>query len=62
MTHICTTPNCNKPSTLQCPTCLKIGITGSYFCTQECFKSSWKDHKIVHLIASKLFYYISLIK
>lgn len=44
----CETVNCLLPATLQCPTCLKLGITGSYFCNQTCFKSSWKTHKIVH--------------
>lgn len=49
----CETPNCNKSATLQCPTCLKIGIQGSFFCGQECFKGYWKTHKIIHALASK---------
>lgn len=52
--HTCETPDCGKKATLQCPTCLKIGIQGSYFCGQECFKGYWKSHKIIHLLASKL--------
>lgn len=44
----CSTSGCLKPASLQCPTCLKLGIEGSYFCAQECFKSSWKEHKVVH--------------
>ncbi|XP_058806407.1 methionine aminopeptidase 1 isoform X2 [Phymastichus coffea] len=47
----CETPGCTAPANLQCPTCLKIGIKGSYFCTQDCFKSSWKAHKILHQLA-----------
>lgn len=47
-THFCTTPGCNAPSKLQCPTCIKLGISGSYFCSQECFKGSWSFHKIRH--------------
>ncbi|KAI4527840.1 methionine aminopeptidase [Schizophyllum commune Tattone D] len=51
-------PNGNPPSRLECPTCHKLGITGSFFCGQECFKAGcefplrrWKNHKIVHDIA-----------
>lgn len=53
MGHTCETPDCGKKATLQCPTCLKMGIQGSFFCGQECFKSYWKSHKIIHLLASK---------
>lgn len=38
-------------ASLQCPTCLKIGIKGSYFCSQDCFKGSWKTHKVIHQLA-----------
>ena len=31
---MCETPGCNAVASLQCPTCLKIGIQGSYFCSQ----------------------------
>ncbi|EHA26918.1 methionine aminopeptidase [Aspergillus niger ATCC 1015] len=31
----------NECSTLQCPTCLKLEIRGSFFCSQECFQRSW---------------------
>ncbi|KAJ7273680.1 peptidase M24, structural domain-containing protein [Mycena haematopus] len=46
-------PNGNPPSRLECPTCNKIGIRGSFFCGQECFKSGCelKNHKILHNIA-----------
>lgn len=50
--HKCETGGCGNPATLQCPTCLKIGIQ-SYFCTQDCFKSYWKSHKVIHMLASK---------
>lgn len=49
--HVCETPDCNKEATLQCPTCLKIGIQGSYFCSQACFKGYWKQHKVIHTLA-----------
>jgi methionyl aminopeptidase len=28
-----------------------LGIRGSFFCGQECFKSGWKTHKIIHDLA-----------
>ncbi|EUB56030.1 Methionine aminopeptidase [Echinococcus granulosus] len=54
MSHICVTPDCGKPATLRCPTCIKLGITGSYFCTKECFKKYWKTHKNLHLLAVEI--------
>ncbi|KAJ7155996.1 peptidase M24, structural domain-containing protein [Mycena crocata] len=54
-------PNGNPPSRLECPTCNKLGIRGSFFCGQECFKSGCdrarsltavqKTHKIIHNLA-----------
>jgi len=44
----CITEGCGAPATLQCPTCIKLNVQGSFFCTQECFKKSWSLHKIVH--------------
>lgn len=40
-------------SSLQCPSCIKLGIAGSFFCSQDCFKSSWAEHKTVHKKVSK---------
>lgn len=34
--------------TAECPTCLKLGLERAYFCTQDCFKKSWNEHKAVH--------------
>ncbi|XP_066251886.1 methionine aminopeptidase 1 isoform X1 [Euwallacea similis] len=47
----CETSGCGKRANLQCPTCIKLGISGSYFCSQECFKSNWKTHKVIHALA-----------
>ncbi|KII86769.1 hypothetical protein PLICRDRAFT_43435 [Plicaturopsis crispa FD-325 SS-3] len=44
-------PNGNPPSHLECPTCNKLGIRGSFFCGQECFKAGWRSHKVVHELA-----------
>ncbi|GAB6018876.1 Methionine aminopeptidase 1 [Chamberlinius hualienensis] len=45
---LCETPNCCKPANLQCPTCVKLGIQGSFFCSQSCFRGYWGEHKLVH--------------
>ncbi|KAK7693581.1 hypothetical protein QCA50_003150 [Cerrena zonata] len=36
-----TCPNGHPPSKLECPTCNKLGIKGSFFCGQECFKADF---------------------
>ncbi|THC96462.1 hypothetical protein EYZ11_004053 [Aspergillus tanneri] len=44
----CMGVECEKAAgTLQCPTCLKLG-TDSFFCSQDCFKRSWGEHKALH--------------
>eukprot|EP01098_Paradermamoeba_levis_P015312 TRINITY_DN76_c0_g1_i1.p1 TRINITY_DN76_c0_g1~~TRINITY_DN76_c0_g1_i1.p1 ORF type:complete len:358 (+),score=95.36 TRINITY_DN76_c0_g1_i1:104-1177(+) len=48
--EICGTEGCGKPSTLQCPTCLKMNLKPSYFCSQDCFKASWPKHKLAHVL------------
>ncbi|KAK8213687.1 peptidase M24, structural domain-containing protein [Phyllosticta capitalensis] len=40
----------NDATTLQCPTCQKLGKE-SYFCSQDCFKKNWNDHKALHKAA-----------
>ncbi|KAK2791188.1 Methionine aminopeptidase 1 [Emmonsiellopsis sp. PD_33] len=37
----------NKAGSLRCPTCLKVGVE-SHFCSQDCFKRSWGEHKTMH--------------
>lgn len=46
--RVCETPGCDKEAKLQCPTCIKLMIQGSFFCSQECFKGFWNEHKKVH--------------
>jgi len=48
----CETIGCEKDATLQCPTCVKQGIS-SFFCSQPCFKGFWKQHKQVHTMAEQ---------
>lgn len=47
----------NDAGTLQCPTCLKLGIKDSFFCSQDCFKKSWGSHKSMHKQENKTGYY-----
>ncbi|KAF2863342.1 peptidase M24 [Piedraia hortae CBS 480.64] len=37
----------NDAGSLQCPTCQKLGKE-SYFCSQDCFKKNWTEHKKLH--------------
>ncbi|XP_011408403.1 PREDICTED: methionine aminopeptidase 1-like [Amphimedon queenslandica] len=46
--QFCQTEGCDKPAALQCPTCIKLSIAGSFFCSQDCFKGFWGTHKLVH--------------
>ncbi|CAN8020368.1 unnamed protein product [Ixodes persulcatus] len=46
--NVCGTLGCESSAKLQCPTCIKLGIKGSFFCSQACFKGSWDAHKQVH--------------
>lgn len=46
--YTCSTIDCNKVAELACPTCLKLGLLPARFCGQECFKSSWNEHKLMH--------------
>ncbi|OCK82525.1 methionine aminopeptidase 1A [Lepidopterella palustris CBS 459.81] len=44
----CLGKDCGKDaSALQCPNCQKIGKE-SYFCSQDCFKRNWSEHKALH--------------
>ncbi|KAI9503669.1 Methionine aminopeptidase 1 [Coemansia spiralis] len=51
--HLCNTEGCGKPAKLQCPTCVKLELKGpSYFCSQECFKQNWPNHKAAHQVSN----------
>ena len=32
--HVCSTPNCEKAASLRCPTCIKLSLKDTYFCSQ----------------------------
>lgn len=42
----------NEAGTLQCPTCLNLGLNSSW-CSQDCFKRNWNTHKAVHTAGLK---------
>src|SRR5690348_16589822 len=46
--------NCGKEASQYCPECLKCKYPGEYVsvCTQECFKSRYKTHKLTHTTPS----------
>ena len=47
-THTCSRTGCTNPATKKCPVCISYGIPDSYFCSQDCLKQAWKDHKAYH--------------
>lgn len=54
--HICLSKDCGKTGTLQCPTCIKLKIEGSYFCSQDCFKSNWVKYHFCFLFFLFIFF------
>ncbi|KND91354.1 Methionine aminopeptidase 1, partial [Tolypocladium ophioglossoides CBS 100239] len=48
----------NDAGSLQCPTCLKLGVKDSFFCSQGCFKKSWGTHKTMHKMQSNILHHV----
>ncbi len=49
--QLCSRVGCDKAANeLQCPVCKKSEIPAdkSFFCSQECFKAAWPEHKLLH--------------
>lgn len=44
---------CGKPASLKCPTCSKLGLPLSLYCSQDCFAVAWPVHKKVHIIKTE---------
>ncbi|OAQ83128.1 methionine aminopeptidase 1 [Purpureocillium lilacinum] len=47
----------NEAGSLQCPTCLKLGVKDSFFCSQDCFKKNWSNHKSMHKSQSNILHH-----
>jgi hypothetical protein len=49
----CETQGCGEPAKLRRPTCIKLNIQGSFFCSQDRFKGNWDQHKALrnHMLA-----------
>lgn len=45
---VCATPGCSQPAAMACPTCIKLGLPVTIFCSQNCFKEYWPEHKKSH--------------
>ncbi|KAI6176306.1 Methionine aminopeptidase 1 [Aphelenchoides bicaudatus] len=45
----CMNFGCKNPAKSKCPTCIKLGLSDAWFCSQDCFKESWNLHKLAHL-------------
>ena len=53
---LCSSPGCGKPvtSNLACPKCMQLGLSPTYFCSQDCFKTNYNTHKQVHSLAKQI--------
>ena len=50
----CEVVDCKKDASFCCPVCLKLGISGSVYCSQPCFQNNWKNHKKIHSLFGML--------
>jgi len=50
--HLCEKEGCSSVASMQCPKCLSLNLEPSYFCSQECFKTAWNQHKHKHVVTS----------
>ncbi|KAJ4420170.1 Methionine aminopeptidase 1 [Gnomoniopsis sp. IMI 355080] len=55
----CLSADCeNDAGSLQCPTCLKLGLKDSFFCSQDCFKKNWGTHKAMHKTETSIVHHL----
>ncbi|XP_053536868.1 uncharacterized protein LOC128632916 [Ictalurus punctatus] len=47
-TSRCMPEGCGRETKLQCPTCKKLGLQEAFYCSNECFKNSWREQKKIH--------------
>jgi methionyl aminopeptidase len=46
----CENKGCGNVARFKCPSCIPFGIN-TYYCSQDCFRSSWPNHKLVHTLS-----------
>ncbi|KAG0659496.1 Methionine aminopeptidase 1 [Rhodotorula mucilaginosa] len=52
--RMCTNGCGKQAGTLECPKCQALGVSGSFFCSQQCFASNYpKHHKKMHVPAPR---------
>lgn len=51
---------CGDPAKLQCPKCLDLKMPkhASAFCSQDCFKAGWAEHKSLHKANADSYMYV----
>jgi len=53
----CANGDCkNLASKLGCPSCIKLQLPPTYFCSQECFKKAWPTHKKLHVSYQNMYW------
>ena len=52
----CASPGCTNvvEQRLACPKCIQLGMHPTYFCSQDCFKKNYSDHKKIHALAKQI--------
>ena len=52
----CASPSCTKSISkrLACPKCIQLGLPPVYYCSQECFKENYAQHKQIHVLAKQM--------
>jgi hypothetical protein len=52
----CASPGCTSvvSQRLACPKCIQLGMLPTYFCSQDCFKQNYSNHKSLHALAKQI--------
>jgi methionyl aminopeptidase len=48
--NVCSKPNCHETAKLRCPKCIEKKLMDAWYCSQDCFKVDYNNHKIKHNI------------
>ena len=47
MSNLCSQQNCTGKGTKSCSACLKVHVHVVSYCSVECQRANWKEHKII---------------